>query len=373
MLVADRLQDARVGREAGLAAALLRQAELLEEHRAELLGRADDELLARERPRSRARARRISSPHALVDLGQPVDVQPDAGQLHVAQDVHERQLDVVEQRLQAALGELLALPGGQRADEHRVGGRRVLGVASASPRSSLISSEREAARARARAGRRRAACRGRAAPGRAERLGVVGDHGAVAAARRRRPRGRRRRRPPPPRPRPRRSASPPRGRAARPRGPRARARRARAGRRAGPSAAASCERPLADARRRPSSRPTGAGAAASADPSASSRRRSGSRSSNSRKTSRRRERSGSRPASCERVDVDRDVALDRGQDLRDPRVLGVLAQVLLALGAGDVVDVLEDLLERAVGLQELRRRSCRRSPGRRGCCPTCRP
>ena len=50
VLVADRLQHAGVGREAGLAAALARQAELLEEHRAELLRRADDELLAGQRP-----------------------------------------------------------------------------------------------------------------------------------------------------------------------------------------------------------------------------------------------------------------------------------------------------------------------------------
>ena len=50
VLVADRLQHARVGREAGLAAALARQAELLEEDRAELLRGADDELLAGELP-----------------------------------------------------------------------------------------------------------------------------------------------------------------------------------------------------------------------------------------------------------------------------------------------------------------------------------
>ena len=61
VLVADRLEHARVGRVAGLAAALARQAELVEEDLAELLGRADRELLARRAPRSRARARAISS------------------------------------------------------------------------------------------------------------------------------------------------------------------------------------------------------------------------------------------------------------------------------------------------------------------------
>ena len=39
--------------------------------------------------------------------------------------------------------------------------------------------------------------------------------------------------------------------------------------------------------------------------------------------------------------------------LRDPGVLGVVGQVLLALRAGDLVDVLEDLLERAELLQQL--------------------
>ena len=48
VLVADLSEDSGVGREAGLAAALLGQPELLEEHRAELLRRADRELVAGE-------------------------------------------------------------------------------------------------------------------------------------------------------------------------------------------------------------------------------------------------------------------------------------------------------------------------------------
>ena len=56
VLVADRLEHARVGAEAGLAAALAREPELLEQDLAELLRRADHELLARAAPRSRARA-----------------------------------------------------------------------------------------------------------------------------------------------------------------------------------------------------------------------------------------------------------------------------------------------------------------------------
>src|SRR4029079_17935445 len=50
VLGADRLQDAGGGREAGLAPALLRQPELLEQDRPELLRRTDHELLVRERP-----------------------------------------------------------------------------------------------------------------------------------------------------------------------------------------------------------------------------------------------------------------------------------------------------------------------------------
>ena len=53
VLVADLGEDARVGREAGLAAPLLGQPELVEEHLAELLRRADREL----------------APGELVDLG----------------------------------------------------------------------------------------------------------------------------------------------------------------------------------------------------------------------------------------------------------------------------------------------------------------
>ena len=50
VLAADRLQHAGIGGESGLPATLARKAELLEQHRAELLRRADDELLAREVP-----------------------------------------------------------------------------------------------------------------------------------------------------------------------------------------------------------------------------------------------------------------------------------------------------------------------------------
>ena len=47
------------------------------------------------------------------------------------------------------------------------------------------------------------------------------------------------------------------------------------------------------------------------------------------------------------------VALGGGQLLGDPRDVGVLAQVLLALGARDVVDVVQDALQRPELLQQL--------------------
>ena len=56
------------------------------------------------------------------------------------------------------------------------------------------------------------------------------------------------------------------------------------------------------------------------------------------------------------VEVHRHVAADRRQLLGDARVLGVVGQVLLALGAGDLVDRGEHRLEVAEALQQVRRR-----------------
>ena len=55
-----------------------------------------------------------------------------------------------------------------------------------------------------------------------------------------------------------------------------------------------------------------------------------------------------------RVDLDGHVGLDRGQHLGEPRVVGMRGEVLLALGPRDVVDVVEDFLERPEALQQLR-------------------
>ena len=61
VLVADRAQHARVGREPGLAAALADSSSFSNRIAAELLRRADRELLARQLPDLGARARSISS------------------------------------------------------------------------------------------------------------------------------------------------------------------------------------------------------------------------------------------------------------------------------------------------------------------------
>ncbi len=56
-----------------------------------------------------------------------------------------------------------------------------------------------------------------------------------------------------------------------------------------------------------------------------------------------------------RLEVGRDVAAGGRELLRHPRVLGVLAEDLLALGAGDLVDVVEHVLERPEPLEQLGR------------------
>ena len=94
---------------------------------------------------------------------------------------------------------------------------------------------------------------------------------------------------------------------------------------------------------------------ASPSGSASSSRSSTARSSNSRMKSRRAPRSGSRVHRRRQVDPGLDVVLERRQVLRHAGVVGVLGQVLLAFGAGDLVDACQHLLQRAELLQQLGR------------------
>ena len=119
---------------------------------------------------------------------------------------------------------------------------------------------------------------------------------------------------------------------------------------------------------------SGAGAAASSSPSASSRRRSGSRSSKSRKTSRRRAAVGrarrARRSRSSSTGTSRCAVASTFEIRASSAWFG---QVLLALGAGDLVDVRRARPRGRRTAAAAARRSCRRSPGRRGCCPTCRP
>ena len=366
VLVADLGEDAGVGREAGLAAPLAGQAELLEEDPAELLRGADRELLARPARRSPSagsrsapRSRRRSRPGAQRRASGPRAPSPPA-----------RRPAAARSRAAALEPELLdagPLDLGQRGDEARVLGRVEAGLA---------------LRRRARAGRRPRPSpeppRGEADPGVGGELGqlvgaalrldqVGGEHRVVverqldALARRRGEQavataaerldvvGDERSRP----------AAPPR---ARPRlespssDPLARRRAAQRS----PSIA-SATGPSGEVAGVPSSASTSSSVStlrpgtASPSGSASSSRSSTARSSNSRMKSRRAPRSGSRCHRLAEVDPGLDVELHRRQLLRDAGVVGVLDQVLLALRAGDLVDALQHLLQRAELLQQLGR------------------
>jgi hypothetical protein len=124
VLRADRLEDPRVGREARLAAALLGQAEHVEEDVGELLGRTDRELLARERVDLRLELG-DSRVDLLPDLGKALRVELQTVALHLDQDVDERQLDLLEQPRQPLLLQALALALGDHARYHRALGQLV--------------------------------------------------------------------------------------------------------------------------------------------------------------------------------------------------------------------------------------------------------
>ena len=68
---------------------------------------------------------------------------------------------------------------------------------------------------------------------------------------------------------------------------------------------------------------------------------------------------------CLPVELERQVVAERHQPAGAAGRLGVLAQALLLLRALDLVDVREQVVERAELLEERRRRSLRRCPGRR--------
>ena len=191
VLVADRLEHAGVGREAGLAAALARQAELLEQDRRELLRRADRELLARQLPDAALELARARV-EARADLAQALDVELHARALHLHQHVHERQLDLVEQPRQAVLLEPVALAlGQQRVSTARSATPSAPSHLGAEPGLGGQLVERVAAPRRDRSGRRPPSCRARAAARAGlvchrDRLPVVGHDRPVAARQRER-------------------------------------------------------------------------------------------------------------------------------------------------------------------------------------------
>ena len=302
------------------------------------------------------------------DLLEPRGVELDARLLGLAQDVDERQLDVVS-----------AGPSSPRSCElRRAGARRARGSSTARAACSSSASTADAALLGQLVERVAAAGRVEQVGGDlgvedevgrdvAERLGVVGDHGAVAGGgdelgrvvdlARERVRAARVGAEAPARLARDQLALGDLGRERR----RARARRPSAARRrAGPPcgpatvrASAASGRGIASTRRRRA--PPRAGAAGRAAPSR-----------------------GRPCAGCARsgvagelgleVEVDRDVADHRRELLGHARVVGVLGQVLLALGAGDLVDAGEHAPRGRRSAAAARRRSCRRCPGRRGCC-----
>ncbi len=120
VLGADRLEHAGVGGEARLAAPLLGQPELGEQHLGQLLGEpmVNSSPASIHTSRSSALAS-CSTRSAMVAHGVHVELHPRA--LHLHQHVHQWQLDLVQQPGQPVGLQPLALALGQHAGDHRVG------------------------------------------------------------------------------------------------------------------------------------------------------------------------------------------------------------------------------------------------------------
>ena len=181
VLVADLGEHAGVGREAGLAAALLGQSQLVEEDLAELLRRADGELAAGEVVDL---ALELVDPlgHALADLREALRVQLHAGALHGGEHLDQRHLDLVEHALEPKALDLLALAAASsKAKRASVGGSAVGSPSAASESCSLRGSLLPALRGcRARRGEAGIGCElGEVvdAAGRVDQVG--GDHRVV--------------------------------------------------------------------------------------------------------------------------------------------------------------------------------------------------
>ncbi len=122
VLVADLLEHPGVGREAGFAAALAGQLEFLEEDAADLLRRADRELLAGELVDVLLQ---LVDPlaEAGADLGEALGVELQPLAFHRREDADQRQLDLAHQRLEAEADDPRQLVLGEGGDEARLLGR----------------------------------------------------------------------------------------------------------------------------------------------------------------------------------------------------------------------------------------------------------
>ena len=164
VLVADRAEHLCVGRVAGLALASGGQAELLEQDPADLLRRAEHELLARELVRLRLELLDAIG-EARRDLTHPVGVDLHARVLHRGEHAGQRQLDGAVEIGDATLLQPLEQRRDQPARRLRPPherGRLLLGLGLRHELDSVLRGEiveLVRRRGRDRSGRRRAACR----------------------------------------------------------------------------------------------------------------------------------------------------------------------------------------------------------------------
>jgi hypothetical protein len=183
VLAADRAQDARVGRVAGLALAARRQLELLEQDPRDLLRRAEHELLARELVRLRLELLDPVASRAVISPIRYVSILTPTSSIATSTAVSGSSIVAVELLVPAlahALEQRLAQPARGR------GVRTSAAVSSSAPARDELdavlgarSSSSYGAR-RARSGTRRSSCR---RPLDAQRLGVVRDELAVERSR----------------------------------------------------------------------------------------------------------------------------------------------------------------------------------------------
>ena len=354
VLGADRLQHARVGGEAGLAAALAREAELDEQHLGELLRRADHELLARELPDLALELGGVGA-DAGGGLLQAARVELDAGLLGLAQHADQRQLDLGQQAVRAR-ARRSARAGGRRArrsGRRAAPGRRRRRRRCRAPRPARRAGSRAG---RGRAGRPRSRCRRRGWPGprrapwpRARAPGARPAAATSSAGSSTLPT----------------IAAPPCGESAAKRQPVSAGSSSPSGMSGGEATSTSSS---------PGSLATSAGVPSRASivrASAASGRGISSISSIGERLLEPAQRVAQLPVAEHgphagavdlarhldlEVDVDRHVADHRRELLGEPRGVGVLGEVLLALGAGDLVDAGQHGLEVAEALQQVRGR-----------------